>query len=247
MLQINNLAGADGMELKGFVGVSLSDWDGKVSSVIFLPHCNLRCPFCYNKSLVLHPEEMPTIPFVQVENYLEANQEWIDGVVITGGEPTLHEDLPFLCEKIKKTGFEVKVDTNGTNPKVISRLMERGLVDSVAMDVKTQLNKEKYSAACGLNAAPFLKRISETIKILLIDAVEYEFRTTLVPTLHRLEDVEEICQAIKGCKKYALQNFKSEVETINSKCQNLKPFSKKQMEDFLRIAKKTVPNTIFRS
>jgi len=234
------------MKLKGFVGVSLSDWDGKVSSVIFLPHCNLRCPFCYNKSLVLHPEEMPTIGFVRVENYLEANQEWIDGVVITGGEPTLHKDLPLLCEKIKKAGFKVKVDTNGTNPKVISRLMERRLVDSVAMDVKAPLNKEKYSAACGVNATPFLKRIRETIKILLTDAVEYEFRTTFVPKLHRSEDVEGICQAIKGCKKYALQNFKSEVETINPKYQNLKPFSKKQMEDFLRIAKKTVPNTIFR-
>lgn len=234
------------MEIKGFVGVSLSDWDGKVSSVIFLPRCNLRCPFCYNKSLVLHPEEMPTIPFVQVENYLEANQKWIDGIVITGGEPTLHEELPLLCEKIKKTGSDVKVDTNGTNPKVICRLIERRLVDSVAMDVKAPLNKEKYSAACGLNATPFLERINETIKILLTDAVEYEFRTTVVPTLHRLEDVEGICQAVKGCKKYALQNFKSEVETINPKYQNLKPFSEKQMGNFLRIAKRAVPNAIFR-
>ena len=246
MLRIDNLAGADRMEIKGFVGVSLSDWDGKVSSVIFLPHCNLRCPFCYNKNLVLHPEEMLTIPFVQVGNYLEANRKWIDGVVITGGEPTLHEDLLLLCEKIKKIGFEVKVDTNGTNPQVICRLIERRLVDSVAMDVKAPLNKEKYSAACGLNATPFLKRINETIKILLTDAVECEFRTTMVPTLHQLEDVEGICQAIKGCKKYALQNFKSEVETLNPKYQNLKPFSQVQMEDFLQAAKRIVLNTIVR-
>ena len=234
------------MEIKGFVSVSLSDWDGKVSSVIFLPRCNLRCPFCYNKSLVLHPEEMLTIPFVQVEHYLEANQKWIDGIVITGGEPTLHEDLPLLCEKIKKAGFDVKVDTNGTNPKVIGELMEKRLVDSVAMDVKAPLNKEKYSAACGLNATPFLERINETIKILLTAAVECEFRTTVVPTLHRLEDVEGICQGIKGCKKYTLQNFKSEVETIDPAYQNLKPFSKKQMGNFLRTAKRAVPNAIFR-
>jgi pyruvate formate lyase activating enzyme len=234
------------MEIKGFVGVSLSDWDGKVSSVIFLPHCNLRCPFCYNKNLVLDPEKMPTIPLAQVENYLEANQEWIDGVVITGGEPTLHGDLLLLCEKIKKRGFDVKVDTNGTNPKVICRLIERQLVDSVAMDVKAPLDKGKYSAVCGLNATPFLKRINETIKILLTDAVEYEFRTTVVPTLHRLEDVEGICQVIKGCKKYALQNFKSEVEMINPAYQSLKPFSKKQMGNFLRTAKRAVPNAIFR-
>lgn len=234
------------MEIKGFVGVSLSDWDRKVASVIFLPHCNLHCPFCYNKSLVLHPEEMPTIPLVQVENYLGVNLKWIDGVVISGGEPTLHQDLPLLCKKIKKAGFDVKVDTNGTNPKMIGELIEKRLVDFVAMDVKAPLNKEKYSAASGLNATPFLEKINETIKTLLTDGIEYEFRTTMVPTLHQLEDVEGICQAIKGCKKYALQNFKSELETMNPAYQNLKPFSKKQMEDFLRRAKRAVPNTIFR-
>jgi pyruvate formate lyase activating enzyme len=234
------------MEIKGFVGVSLSDWDGKVSSVIFLPHCNLRCPFCYNKNLVLHPEEMLTIPFVQVENYLEANQKWIDGVVITGGEPTLHKDLLLLCEKIKKADFDVKVDTNGTNPKMIGELIDKRLIDFVAMDVKAPLNKDEYSAACGLSVVPFLEKINETIKILLTDVVKYEFRTTVVPTLHRLEDVEGICQAIKGCEKYALQSFKSEVETINPKYQNLKPFSQAQMEGFLQTARKIVPNTVFR-
>ena len=87
------------MEIKGFVGVSLSDWDGKVSSVIFLPRCNLRCPFCYNQSLVLHPENRPTIAVGQIESYLETNQMWIDGVVLTGGEPTLHEDLGFSARE----------------------------------------------------------------------------------------------------------------------------------------------------
>ncbi len=234
------------MEIKGFVGVSLSDWDGKVSSVVFLPGCNFRCPFCYNKGLVLHPEEMPTVAYGQVEAYLETNQKWIDGVVLTGGEPTLHGDLPLLCARIKKMGFRVKVDTNGTNPAMMNRLIDEKLVDYVALDVKAPLTKEKYSEACGVGAGPFLGKVGGVIQTLLNGSVEYEFRTTVIPTLHQTEDIEKICLTIKGCRKYALQNFKSEVETINPKYQNLKPFSGTQMENFLNVAKKIVPNTIVR-
>lgn len=234
------------MEIKGFVGISLSDWDGKVSSVIFLPNCNMRCPFCYNKSLVLYPERMATDEQGLIENYLENNRQWIDGVVITGGEPTLHTDLPLLCEKIKKMGFLVKLDTNGTNPTMLNRLMEKQLADYVALDVKAPLTEKAYSAACRFNAAPFLEKIKETIQLLLNGNVDYEFRTTVVPTLHQTEDIEKICQTINGSKKYALQNFKSEVETINPEFQNLKPFSRAQMEKFLYAAKKRIPNTILR-
>jgi len=234
------------MEIKGFVGISLSDWDGKVSSVIFLPSCNMRCPFCYNKSLVLHPEKMPTIANQQIENYLKTNRKWIDGVVLTGGEPTLHRDLSILCKEIKKMGFKVKVDTNGTNSAMINGLIKNQLVDHVALDVKAPLIKEKYSEASGVNANSFLQKIRQTIHILLSDAVEYEFRTTVVPTLHHSKDIEKICQTIKGCKKYSLQNFKSDAETLNPKYQNLKPFSKKQMDTFLQVAKQIVSNATLR-
>jgi len=234
------------MKIKGFIDISLSDWDGRVSSVIFLPNCNMRCPFCYNKSLVLHPEKMPTIAQKQIEDYLETNRKWIDGVVITGGEPTLQTDLPIFCEKMKKMDLRVKVDTNGTNPTMIKRLTEQQLIDYIALDVKAPLTDEKYSVACGVNATPFLDNIRETIQILLKDALDYEFRTTLVPTLHQTEDLEKICKTIKGCRKYALQNFKSDTETINPKYQNLKPFFRTQMENFLQTAKKTISNTTIR-
>jgi len=234
------------LEIKGFVSISFSDWDGKVSSVIFLPGCNMRCPFCYNKSLVLYPERMPTISKEQIENYLRTNRKWIDGVVITGGEPTVHRDLPLLCREMKKIGFRIKVDTNGTNPTMISELIRKKLVDYVALDVKGPLTKEKYSTACGINATSFLKKIEKTIQVLLNDAVDYEFRTTVVPTIHHTGDIEKICQTLKGCEKYALQNFKSEAETLDSKYQSLKPFSKTQMDGFLQAAKKTVSNTVVR-
>jgi pyruvate formate lyase activating enzyme len=234
------------MEIKGFIDVSLSDWDGRVSSVIFLPGCNFRCPFCYNTKLVLQPETMPTTTILQVEDYLEGNRKWIDGVVITGGEPTTHSDLPSLCQKLKELRFNVKVDTNGTNPAMIRKLVEGRLVDYVALDIKAPLTEQEYSRATGIKAAPLNGRIRDTIQFLLENHVDYEFRTTLVPTLHKTESVDRICQAIKGCRKYVLQNFKSEVDTIDPKFKTFQPFSTAQMEAFLQTAKKTVPDTRLR-
>jgi len=234
------------MEIKGFIDVSLSDWDGRVSSVVFLPGCNFRCPFCYNTKLVLQPETMPTTTLLQVEDYLEGNRKWIDGVVITGGEPTTHKDLPGLCEKLKKMRFKVKVDTNGTNSTMIRKLVDGQLVDHVALDVKAPLAEKEYSLATGVKTASFIGKINETIRFLLEDHVDYEFRTTLVPTLHQTESVERICQAIKGCKKYVLQNFKSEVETVDPKFKAVQPFSVAQMEAFLQAAKRAVPSARLR-
>lgn len=234
------------MEIKGFIDVSLSDWDGRVSSVIFLPGCNFRCPFCYNTKLVLQPEAMPTTTLLQVEDYLEGNRKWIDGVVITGGEPTIHNDLPSLCQKLKKMHFTVKVDTNGTNPAMIRKLVDGQLIDYVALDIKAPLTEQEYSRATGVKAAPFIGRIRETIQYLLENHVDYEFRTTLVPTLHQTESIDKICQTIKSCKKYILQNLKSEVDTIDPKFKTLQPFSAMQMEAFLLTAKKIVPNARLR-
>jgi pyruvate formate lyase activating enzyme len=234
------------MEIKGFIGVSLVDWDGKVSSVIFLPGCNLRCPFCYNTKLVLNPKEMPTIPFEEIQNYLKKHEGWIDGVVITGGEPTIQEDLPILCEEISKMNLAVKVDTNGTNPSMIRNLLKKGLINYVAMDVKAPLTEDAYSKASGVNTATLLKSIDETIGTLLESGVEYEFRTTLVPTMHGASDIEKVCEKIKGCRKYALQNFKVDVETIDSNFQNLKPFSNAEVENLFKTAKNLIPNTVLR-
>lgn len=234
------------MEIKGFIGVSLIDWDGKVSSVIFLPGCNMRCPFCYNTKLVLNPKEMPTIPFEEIQNYLKKHEGWIDGVVITGGEPTIQEDLPILCEEISKMNLAVKVDTNGTNPSMIRNLLEKGLINYVAMDVKAPLTEDAYSKASGVNTSTLLKSIDETIGTLLESGVEYEFRTTLVPTMHGASDIEKVCEKIKGCRKYALQNFKVDVETIDSNFQNLKPFSNAEVENLFKTAKNLIPNTVLR-
>jgi len=234
------------MEIKGFIDLSLVDWDRKISSVLFLAGCNMRCPFCYNTTLVLHPEKLPTIPFEQIENRLKKSRGWIDGIVITGGEPTIHSDLPNLCQKIKKLDFLVKVDTNGTNPLMIKELVNRKLVEYIAMDIKAPTTKEKYFRVCGVNTENLLEEIKKTIDFLLKSEIEYEFRTTVVPGLHDEQDIGEVCQRIRGCRKYVIQNYKGDVETIDPKFKNLKPFLERKMEAFLATAKKVIPNTVLR-
>ena len=238
------------MEVKGFIGISLVDWDGKNSSVTFLPNCNFRCPFCYNTKLVLHPEQLPTVPLERILKYLQKNTRWIDGVVITGGEPTLHEDLPVFCREIKKLGYLVKLDTNGTNPIMIRSLISENLVDYVAMDVKAPFTEQKYAKATGVSVATMaalLPKIEESVQILLEGKVDYEFRTTLVPTIHKTVDIEAICQEIRNCRKYALQNFRANVETINPNFEKLPAFLNEEVNDFFQTARKLVPNTILRA
>lgn len=234
------------MEIKGFVDISLVDWDEKVSSTIFLANCNMHCPFCYNLALVSYPEKLRTISFEEIAVYLERNREWIDGVVITGGEPTIHSDLPSLCEKIKKLGFMVKIDTNGTDPTLIQELINRRLVGYIAMDIKAPLEEDKYYSAAGVNTPNLLNKILETINILQDSQIDYEFRTTLIPTIHKEKDIEEICQKIRDCKKYVLQNYKTDVETINPNFRNLKPFSQEELKTFLKTARRIIPNTALR-
>jgi pyruvate formate lyase activating enzyme len=233
-------------EIKGFVDLSLVDWDGKVSAVIFLPHCNFRCPFCYNSTLVLEPEKMTTIPYEEIGRYLTTNKSWLDGVAITGGEPTVQQELPTLCRRIKKLDLKVKLDTNGTNSPMVKTLIAEELVDYIALDVKAPLSNKKYSQSVGIDAEKLLPEVETTIDLLLENPVDYEFRTTLVPTIHEKSDIQRICGRIQGCKKYALQNFRSGVETLDPKYSNLKSFSPSEMKAFLKLARKTVFNTFLR-
>jgi len=236
------------MEIKGLIDLSLVDWDGKVSSVLFLPCCNFRCPFCQNPALVLHPEREETIPLERVEDYLKKQRKWIDGVCITGGEPTLHSDLPDLCSKLKEMGFMVKVDTNGTNPTMVEELIQGGLVDYVALDIKAPLNAEKYSKAIGINAEKLLGKVKETMRILMGFKVDYEFRTTVVPTIHEEKDIEKICRGIKDCEKYVLQKFDVSLgkKTLDPEFSKLKPFTNEEMSMFLAVAQRFLPNVKLR-
>ncbi len=235
------------MDIKGFIDVSFVDWDGKLTSVIFLPNCNFRCPFCHNVNLVLNPEKLETIPIPYLEDQLEQQKDWIDGICITGGEPTLHKDLPELCNLLKKKGFLIKLDTNGTNPSMLRELIGRNLIDYVAMDIKAPLTDKKYSKATGVNTEETLKNVKESIKLLIESNMDYEFRTTVVPTLHDKEDIKQICHSLKGCRKYILQKFDVSIgKTTISPDLISKSFSEEEIQNFLVSAQKIIPNTKLR-
>jgi len=232
------------LEVKGFVDLSFVDWDAKVSSVLFLPNCNFRCPFCHNVNLVLNPETIETIPFEYLDEQLNNQKGWTDGVCITGGEPTLHNDLTDLCSKIKQMGFLVKLDTNGTNPIMLKELLDKKLVDYVAMDVKAPLTPEKYSKAIGVNSEKLLKNVKESISLLMNSGIDYEFRTTVVPTLHDSDDIVQICKFLKGCKKYVLQKFDVNIgQTVLDPTFTTKTITNETMQKFLEVAKQIIPNT----
>jgi pyruvate formate lyase activating enzyme len=190
--------------IKGFVETSFCDWDGKISSVIFLPGCNLRCPFCQNGPLVTGYEDLPTVDLDLIAGYLRGKRDWIDGVVITGGEPTIWAGLAELAADIKRWGFGVKLDTNGTNPDALRDLLGEGLVDYVAMDVKSALD-ERYHRAAGVTVD--LEALRRSIAGLLSLGEACEFRTTLVPGIVGGDEVEEIAKSIEGARKYVLQRF----------------------------------------
>ena len=220
------------------------DWDGKISSVLFLPTCNFRCPFCHNVNLVLCPEKLDTIPFEYIEDQLKKQKGWTDGVCITGGEPTLHSSLPELCSRIKKMGLMVKLDTNGTNPTMLKELMDMKLVDYVAMDIKAPLTIEKYSKATGVNTEKLLENVKESIRLLMESGIDYEFRTTVVPSIHSLEDIKQISRSLKGCRKYVLQKFDVSIgKTVLDPEFMTKSLSEEEMQKFLATAQEVISNT----
>jgi pyruvate formate lyase activating enzyme len=232
------------LDVKGLIDISFVDWDGKISSVLFLPTCNFRCPFCHNVNLVLCPEKLDTIPFGYIEDQLKKQKGWTDGVCITGGEPTLQRDLPELCSRIKKMGFMVKLDTNGTNSIMLKELMDMKLLDYVAMDIKAPLTIEKYSKATGVNSEKLLENVKESIRLLMESGIDYEFRTTVVPLIHSLEDIKQVCISLKGCRKYVLQKFDVSIgKTVLDPEFMTKSLSEEEMQKFLAVAQEVIPNT----
>lgn len=190
------------MFIADYIENSLLDWPGKIATVVFLSGCNFRCPWCHNKDLALGKLKNQ----IPISKVLETSRKgWIDGFVITGGEPTIYKDLFNLCYEIRKSGFGVKLDTNGSQPNVVQKLIDEKLVDFIAMDIKASLRTEKYSKVCGVSDLD-IKVIERTIDIILNSQIECLFRTTVVPGLVDDEDIKEISDRVSG-KNYILQKF----------------------------------------
>ena len=191
--------------IKGFIQNSLIDWPGRIAGILFLPGCNFRCPFCHATHLVVQPNELESIPFESVSAFLKERGDWIDGVIISGGEPTGCVGLEELIDRIRSLGFAIKLDTNGSNPDVLDALLAKGKLASVAMDVKAPLD-ERYARLAGVEVD--LDAIRRSIGMLIAGrAPEYEFRTTVVPGFLGLEDVVDIARSLSGAERYVLQNF----------------------------------------
>ena len=192
------------MDFSGWEKLSLVDFDDRIATTLFVAGCNFRCPFCHNSELVLHPKNNPTIPWEEIMEYLCRRKGVLDAVVITGGEPTLMNDLIEKMQDIKKLGYLIKLDTNGTNPDLLMDLSNLGLVDYIAMDIKNSL--PKYGVTSG---KPLLdtSKIEESIRFLINGVVDYEFRTTIIDEFHTSLDMERIGQLIEGAKRYYLQRY----------------------------------------
>ena len=191
------------MKIQGLQKMTLLDYPGRVACTVFLGGCDFRCPFCHNFELVVGPmpEAMSEDEFFA---FLDKRQGLLDGVAITGGEPCLRSDLPEFAARIREAGFSVKLDTNGYHPAMLRRLVEEGLVDYVAMDIKN--SPDKYARTAGLQEVD-PERISESIALLMDGLIPYEFRTTVVRELHEARDFEEIGKWITGARQYFLQAF----------------------------------------
>ena len=202
--------------IKGFIETSFSDWPGKVVAVLFLPSCNFRCLYCHNHELVVSPEQYPDFPLGEIVEKLRQRRGWIDGICITGGEPTLHPWLPALIRHLKGAAglvspgasLGIKVDTNGTRPEVLRSLLAEGLLDYVALDLKAPLEAERYAHIAGVPLGEEgVARIQASIEVLLKGPVDNEFRTTLVPAFMGEEEIYALAERIRGAKRYTLQNF----------------------------------------
>jgi len=222
------------LEIKGFLESSLLEWDGLISAVVFVPTCNLRCPFCYVPDLVLRPEALPSYDPGWLLERLAGLLGGLDGCVISGGSPTLHSWLPRLLGKVRALGLRTKIATNGTHPEVIRSLIERRLVDAVAMDVKSGLFPERYAAACGTTVS--VDSILESISLIKGGAVEGEFRTTVVPGIVGPEDVPSIAGALGEGALWYLQQYKPE-PTLDPAYGSLSPYAPSVLEGMADAAR----------
>ena len=221
--------------IHGLNKTTLLDYPGRIAAVVFLGGCNFRCPFCQNSSLVLHPSEEPVIPEEEVLTFLKKRQGILEGVCISGGEPTLAADLEDFIKKIHSLGYPVKLDTNGTRPDIVKHLAENNLIQMVAMDIKA--SPENYPSLTGM-LHPDLESVCETADFLLHGKLDYEFRTTVVRELHNENDFIQISQWLKGARAYYLQAYRDSEEVLQP---GFSSYSLKELEHFRDILSASIP------
>lgn len=228
------------MKICGLQKLTLLDFPERTAATVFLGGCNLRCPFCQNAPLVERPEQNGEIPQGELFSFLKKRRGLLDGVCITGGEPTLAPDLMDLIRGIRSLGFAVKLDTNGTRPEVVGGLLAEGLLDYVAMDIKS--SPAGYARAAGLSgkqAMRLLPAVKESAALLMEAGIPYEFRTTVVRELHTAEDFSAIADWLGGCRAYFLQAYRDSENILVPGV--FSSYTKEELEGFADILRKKIP------
>ena len=228
------------MVIHGLQKLTLLDYPGHTACTVFTAWCPWRCPFCHNASLVLRPESQPVIDQEEFFAFLHKRRGLLDGVAVTGGEPTVQKDLPEFLRRVKDMGFAVKLDTNGTAPGMLREILAEGLADYVAMDVKA--GRDNYPSVTG-TIRPGLPAVEESAALLMEGRVDFEFRTTVVRELHTMEDFDDIAAWLAGGEKYFLQAFKDSGDLLtpgHSAC------TKEEMEAFRARLLPAIPRTALR-
>jgi pyruvate formate lyase activating enzyme len=228
------------MDFSGWEKLSLVDYDDKIATTLFMAGCDFRCPFCHNSSLVVNPSAAPAIPWSDIMDYLSRRRAVLDAVCITGGEPTLMNDLFDKMRDIKKFGYAIKLDTNGSNPQILKAAVEEGLVDYVAMDIKN--SPEKYAITIGTTTFSMAK-IKESASFLIKGKIPYEFRTTIIEEYHNEKDFEEIGVWLEGAKRYYLQRY---IDSENCISHGLHMVSKEKALIFKAILSKSIEKVSLR-
>ena len=225
------------MDIVGHQKISFIDYPHKICSVLFIGGCNFRCPYCHNGHIV--QSQVPKLKIEEIFAFLQKKRKYLDGVCISGGEPTLYDELYRLIRSLKMDGFLIKLDTNGSNPKMLQRLINENMIDYIAMDIKAPLNR--YNLVSGVNVNT--NDIQESVGLIQNFHGQYEFRTTVCKEILNREDIIQIAQWLKGSKQYYLQNFHDRDTVLKGKGQ-LKPYEKetlaeimKEIEDYFEICR----------
>lgn len=227
------------MLIKGLAKLTLLDYPTKTACTIFTGGCNFRCPFCHNASLVVDVNEGEKYEPDEVLSFLKKRVGLLDGVCVTGGEPLLQKDIKEFLKNVKEMGYSIKLDTNGYSPEKLSEVLSENCVDFVAMDIKN--SKEKYSLTAGIDID--VEKISKSIEIIMNNAKQYEFRTTVVKELHTINDIQSIAEWIRGADAYYLQSFVDSGDLI---CKGYSAHEKSTLEKMKQAAEWYVPATELR-
>lgn len=228
------------MNISGIQKLTLLDFPGRLACTVFTTGCNFRCPFCHNASLVL-PGKGEHIDTEQVISFLKKRKGVLEGVCITGGEPCFQDGIEEFIQEVRSMGFLVKLDTNGSFPEKLSSLLEKKLLDYVAMDIKT--SKENYLRVCGIKNERLFQNVIESVEILKKSSVEHEFRTTTAKELQKSDDFERIGEWLKGEKRYFIQQYRADGELIG---EELTPYEKEELLTFADIMRRYVTNVDIR-